>query len=1033
MKKIFLILYSFALLQIHAQIPDWENPAVVGINKEKYHCTLTLPSKQEDCNEVISLNGSWKFHWSKDPWTRPIDFYKENFDISHWDNIIVPGNWQMQGYGIPIYTNWTYPFKKDQPKVTSEPPKEYFSYENRNPVGSYVTTFTVTPQMKEKRIYIQFGGVESAMYIWINGQQVGYSENSMSPAEFDITPFIKNGENRLAVEVYRWSDGSYLEDQDMWRLSGIFRPVELWVRPQTHIRDYTIAATPSPDFKTAEIKADFEIRNTGNKRINDLSVQLLLTGVDNSGQKIERKVNCPLKSIGSNSTTNVALLDLIEKPCLWSAEKPYLYNIEITLRQKNEVLERFQYHTGVRKAEVKGTLLLINGKPVKMKGVNRHEHHPRTGRYMDTETLVKDLKLMKQANINMIRTSHYPDIPLFYELCDKYGFYVMSEANNESHDYGIGNKVIGDNPDWTISHVDRAISLVERDKNHPSILFWSLGNEAGGGLNARAMADTIRAMDPSRIVFYDSDRSVSDIYDDSYLHPDKLIALAKKVTDRPVIMREYAHAMGNSLGNFQEYWDIIESHDNIAGAAIWEWADHGIAKKIDGSPLRYDKNPSRLSLDKDEFWAYGGDFGDQPNSGTFCIDGLISADRSPHPHYYQVQKVYQYIGFKQENNSRIRLENKYWFTNLDEFEYRYEWLRDGKVIQSGNVELQGNVLNIPNKPTPEGEIFLSVSACLKKATLWADKGFEVAKEQFQINTVEQAAITGQNTDKISIHEIAGNINISTGETIVTIDKSNGALTGWEVKGVSLLKGALEPYFWKPANDNQMRNGYDQRLGDWKKAAQEREVKNIQYSSKNGVATVRVDMKLPVGAFYQLQYKVNGQGKIQVDATYQPEKDSIQLIPKFGMRMQLPSDMKTIEWYGRGPFENYPDRKTGYFIKHYSLPLDEFIVNYAVPQDNANRTDVRWFSFGNKTETIKITGLQPLCFRAWPYLEEDMYGKKHPFEIKHQNLINVNIDQNIHGVGGNDAWGARTMDQYTIDGNKPHHYSFIMEHFENIKH
>lgn len=1033
MKKMFLILYFLSLLQLQAQIPDWENPAIIGINKERYHATLTLPSKQRDCNEVISLNGVWKFYWSKDPWVRPVDFYKESFDVSDWDNIVVPGNWQMQGYGIPIYTNWTYPFKKDQPKVTSEPPKEYFSYEHRNPVGSYVTTFVVTPQMKKNKIYIQFGGVESAMYVWINGQKVGYSENSMSPAEFDITPFIKNGQNRLAVEVYRWSDGSYLEDQDMWRLSGIFRSVELWVRPQVHIRDYTITTTPSLDFSTAEIKSDFEIRNTSNKELTNLRVELFFTGVDNAGQKVEKRVSSLLKTIEANSTIHLSLKNLIENPCLWSAEKPYLYNIEISLRQKNEILEEFQYHTGVRRIEVKGSLLLINGKPVKMKGVNRHEHHPRTGRYMDTETLVKDLKLMKQGNINMIRTSHYPDIPLFYELCDKYGFYVMSEANNESHDYGIGNKIIGDNPDWTYAHVDRAVSLVQRDKNHPSIISWSLGNEAGAGLNARAMADTIRTIDSSRIVFYDSDREVSDIYDDSYLHPDKLIALAEKITDRPVIMREYAHAMGNSLGNFQEYWDIIESYDNIAGVAIWEWADHGIAKKIDGSPLRYDKNPSRLPLDIDEFWAYGGDFGDQPNSGAFCIDGLVSADRTPHPHYYQVQKVYQYIGFKQENNSRIRLENKYWFTSLDEFEYHYEWLKDGKIIKSGNLELQGDVLNIPNEPTLEGEIFLNVSACLKNVTLWAGKGFVVAKEQFQINTLKQSTITAQSADKISIHDVGSNIKIKTGETIVTIDKRTGALSGWDVKGASLLKGPLEPYFWKPANDNQMRNGYAQRLGSWRKAAQEREVRNVLYNFKDGIAIVRIDMKLSVGALYQLEYRINGQGKIQVDASYQPQKDSIPLIPKFGMRMQLPADMKTIEWYGRGPFENYPDRKTGYLIGYYSLPLDKFIVNYAVPQDNANRTDVRWFSFGNENETLKITGMQPLSFRAWPYLEEDLENKKHPFEVKHQDFINVNIDQNIHGVGGNDAWGARTLDQYTIDGNKSYHYSFLMEYIENINH
>ena len=520
MKRICVLTGVLLSLVANAQeVRDWENPQVMGINKEDYHVTLTLPSRKSECSEIVSLNGKWKFHWVGNPSERPEDFYMEDFDASGWDEVAVPGNWQMQGYGIPIYTNWTYPFKKDYPYVMGEPPADYFSYENRNPVGSYITSFEVTPQMKDKVLYLHFEGVKSAMYLWVNGHKVGYSENSMSPAEFDITDYVKPGSNKLAVEVYRWSDSSYIEDQDMWRFSGIFRPVELWVRPQTNIRDYRVVAIPSEDFSRAILNADFVIRNQSSKTVKGLKVEAKIShkGADVRSMVSEDVVLEPMQEKVVNLAT------ILDNPLLWSAEKPQLYDVEILLKQRGKVLERLYCHTGVRRVEVKGEVLYINGEKVKFKGVNRHEHHPRTGRYMDEATLRKDLELMKQANINMIRTSHYPSMPLFYELCDIYGFYVMSDANNESHDYGIGNRILGNDPLWKDAFVDRAVSLVKRDVNHPSILVWSLGNESAGGDNPKAMADTIRAMDPRRLVFYDSDRSVSDLYDDSYLTPDRMV------------------------------------------------------------------------------------------------------------------------------------------------------------------------------------------------------------------------------------------------------------------------------------------------------------------------------------------------------------------------------------------------------------------------------------------------------------------------------------------------------------------------------
>ena len=1027
-RNLFLSTLALALsLQAGAQgLPDWEDPRIIGINKEAYHATLTLPSQKAECEEVRSLDGQWKFRWSKDPLHRPADFYREDSDTSGWDEITVPGNWQMQGYGMPIYTNWTYPFVKDAPYVMGQPPKEYFSHENRNPVGSYITEFEISPEEAGKAVFLHFEGVKSAMYVWVNGQKVGYSENSMSPAEFNITSHIRPGTNRLAVEVYRWSDSSYIEDQDMWRLSGIFRPVELWVRPQAHIRDYTVEAVPSDDFSSASVNGSFRLRNLSEKAVKGLSVVMKISGKDIHGYDISKALSSEVFEIAPGAEMEINLETVLKAPRLWSAEKPELYNVEISLMQKKKAVEKLHCNTGVRSIEVDGEVLLVNGKKVKLKGVNRHEHHPRTGRYMDEATLRKDLEMMKQANINMIRTSHYPSMPLFYELCDIYGFYVMSDANNESHDYGIGNRKLGNDPMWKDAFLDRAVSLVTRDRNHPCILFWSLGNESIGGENARAMADTVKALDPRRIVFYDSDRSVSELHDDSYLSPERMEAAAQRITDKPFIMREYVHAMGNSLGNLQEYWDIIEKRDDIAGAAIWQWNDHGIAKKTDGSPLKYGKDPSGdLTLHEDEYWAFGGDFGDHPNSGATLINGLVGADRVPNPHYHQVSKVYQNIGFGPFENGRIALVNKHFFTSLDEFDYKYEWYRDGIKIGERQAVMREDSLVIPYIPEGKGELILNVYAVLKQDKIWAEKGFAVAKEQYVVRSFDAGGIKVSGPEPL-LEVSDSTVSITSGKETFTFSIGSGALESWVSGQKELLRGPLAPYFWKPANENQKKNGYDNRLGAWKNAAEERTVIHHSAEMKEGLAVVTFDFEMSIGAALRLEYTADGQGRLQVRMQYMPLKEDLPLMPKVGMRMRIPSEYSLVRWYGRGPWENYPDRKTGCFIGEYSLPLDEFIVDYAMTQDNSNRCDTRWFSFGGPAGRIRITGLEDLNFRAWPYSEDDLEGSTHPFDLPQRDYINVNIDYRIHGVGGNDGWGARTMDAYTIDANQSCSFGFILE-------
>ena len=815
MKRVLVVLAALLALQAQAQTHDWENPAVLGINKLPYHATLQLPSKQKECKEIISLDGQWLFHWSKKPEERPFNFYKEDYDVSQWGKITVPGNWQLQGYGTPIYVNMNYPFAKDRPSVTSEPPKDWTAYENRNPVGSYVTFVDVTKDMLSKNLILHFGGVHSAMYLWVNGQKVGYSQNSMSPAEFDVTKYMRAGKNKIAVEVYRWSDGSYLECQDMWRLSGIFRSVQLWVRPLVHIADYKIEAIPNADYSQFTVNAKITVCNTGKKTAKDLLVQLQMACPELYGVNVDPNhrniANHCISKLHAGDTTVVELTYHYDTPPrLWTAEKPWLYPFTLQLlgMKDSKNNEEFAYHFGVKKVEIVGEVFKINGKIVKLRGVNRHDHHPKTGRYVDNATYEQDIRLMKQANVNFLRTSHYPDREYLYELCDKWGIYVMDEANHETHGYGYANKVMGEDLTFQQAHVDRAESLVKRDFNHPCVILWSLGNEGAQGPNIKAMYDKVKELDTTRPPFYDSDRRYSDIWDDSYLYPEDLHREAEKVSDKPFMMREYAHAMGNSCGNLQEYWDVIYADSSIVGAAIWDWVDQGI--------------------EKDGVFLYGGDFGDKPNDGQFCINGIVGPDRKPHPHYYEVQHVYQPLQFIRETDGTIHIINHDSFTSINEYDITYDTLRYNS------------------------ETVLNVSARLKEAKPWAPKGFVVAREQF--------VITPYVFPSRPSHE---------DNAIVTI--CGNSLTSWIVDGKEVLQAPLEPYFWKPENDNQSAAGFARRVAMWK------EVKDVK-----------------------VNYTVINDHSILVEMDYLPTTQDRPVMPKFGMRMHLPADYTQVKYYGRGP-------------------------------------------------------------------------------------------------------------------------------------
>ena len=978
MKRNRLLAFSLWLLAFGASAQttrDWENPAVLGINKLPYHATLQLPSQWKACKEIVSLDGQWLFHWSRNPDERPADFYKEDYDVSGWDRIAVPGNWQTQGYDTPIYININYPFVRNRPSVTTEPPKDWTAYENRNPVGSYVTFVDVTKEMLSKDLILHFGGVHSAMYLWVNGQRVGYSQNSMSPAEFDVTKYMRAGRNRLAVEVYRWCDGSYLEDQDMWRLSGIFREVQLWVRPLVHIADYRVTAVPNDDFTSAQVNATVTVYNRGKKKAKGLRAVVRVSPFSPMLKTV------PLLTVGD--TVTVELTCTIDKPQLWSAEKPNLYPFSVELLDaQDNVVEHFDYHLGVKRVECVGEVFKINGKNVKLRGVNRHDHHPRTGRYVDDATYEQDLQLMKQANINFLRTSHYPDREYLYELCDRWGIYVMDEANQESHGYGYANHEMGEDPAWRDAHVDRAESLVKRDYNHPCVILWSLGNEGGVGPNIQAMYDTLVALDSTRLPFYDCHPRYSALHDFGYPTPDVLKTEAEKETEKPLIAREYAHAMGNSMGNFQEYWDVIYADSSIAGAAVWDWVDQGLSEELrvkseefataipSPEPLGTPEGNSSLFTLHSSF-LYGGDFGDQPNDGNFCINGLVAPDRTPHPHYYEVQYVYQPITFKRDGDGTIRIINRDSFTDPGEYDITCDTVSYGS------------------------ERLMNVYARLKEDKPWAEKGFVVAREQFVLQPYEYPQSANLSAP---LHHREGS-----GGGSVTIN--GNTLSSWIVDGREVLQGPLEPYFWKPENDNQRAAGFARRVAEWK------EVKDVT-----------------------VHYTVIDDHTILVEMDYLPTATDRPVIPKVGMRMRLPADYTQIRYYGRGPWENYPDRKRSAFLDIYEMPLSEYETEYIRPQDNANRCDIRWFEIGPQTSALsprlRIDGLQPLCIRAWDYGEEDLdAAPRHPQDIQRGRFVNLNIDLNIHGVGGVDTWGQRTLPQYTIDGNQPYHYAFMLSYRE----
>jgi len=1040
MKRVFAVvvflLSSVIGISLHGPkgqqpLPDWENPRVFGINKEPAHATLTpYPNepaalRAQTSPYVNSLNGAWKFWWVRTPAERPMDFYKPQFDTSGWKEIRVPSNWEIEGYGTPIYTNITYPFKRDAPRVTEEPPSDWTAYKERNPVGSYRRTFRLPAAWAGRQTFLVFGGVSSAFYVWVNGQRVGYSEDSRLPAEFNITRQVKPGENVLAVEVYRWSDGSYLEDQDFWRLSGIFRDVKLISRAPLYVRDFYVRTALDAEYRDASLRLKVKLTNSS-EQDEPASVDAKL--LDQRGVAVFRTLR-KVSTVRRQSEATLEFEQPVSNPKKWSAEEPNLYTLLLTLKESGgRVVESIPWRVGFRSSEIKNGQILFNGKPIMLKGVNRHEHDPDLGQVVTAERMIEDIRLMKQHNINAVRTCHYPNDPRWYDLCDRYGLYVLDEANIESHGYGKNEEQrISTGEDFTAAHIERVGRTIERDKNHASIFMFSLGNEAGTGRNNAAARDWAKTHYPEFAIAYEpGDSRHGDAYSPMYTPPDQLVpSWEQHGRGRPMFLIEYAHAMGNSVGNLQEYWTIFESHRQMQGGFIWDWVDQGLRKKgAGGKP----------------FWIYGGDFGDKPNDDNFCTNGLVFPDRTPHPSLAEVKKVYQFIKVEPVDlkTGRVRIHNKYLFRDLSFVDGTWELAENGVVIQRGRLRTlaippgQSQEISLGVRPprlAPGAEYFLKVIFALASHTAWAPKGQIIAWDQYQMpyNAPPVSAPNSTTFPVLRLTESADSFTVSGTRFTIRFGKKSGALEAYELGGRRLITGALVPNFWRPPTDNDRGNRMPERLRMWRDAGPQRRMTSVT-AEQVALQVVRVTTvaTLPVGdSVYRNTYIVCGDGSIEVESSFSPSAKAPEL-PRVGMQLKIAGDLSTVNWYGRGPHENYWDRNTGAAVGRYTSPVESLFVPYIEPQESGNRTDVRWATFTDRRGVgLRATGMPLFYFSAWRFPMEELEARKHPFEIVQSDDITLNLDYRQMGVGGNNSWGAWPLPEYRLPA-KHYEYKFRLD-------
>lgn len=1038
-KTLYIIGFLIISLTIKAQnkAPFWLDEKINEENREPMHASyyvyenevLAKKGDWKQSNNYLNLNGNWKFKYEESPNNLPIGFEKIDFNDVSWDNFKIPANWDVNGYGYPIYTNTTYEFAN---WITVNPPQVPIKY---NPTGVYRKTVTIDDSWKDKDVLLHVGAAKSNLTVWVNGAYVGYGEDGKLPQEFKLNKFLKIGKNTIVLKVMKWSDGSYLECQDFWRMSGITRDTYLYARNKTHLIDFEIIPDLDDTYKDGTLKISTEFSNIDKKKKYSLEVQL------KDREKVIASKSIKIKKAIEKSFFNFS----INNPKKWSAEIPNLYQIYFILKdEKDNIVEVIPQKVGFRKVEIKGGQLLVNGQPIYIKGVNRHETDPTTGQTVSRERMEQDIKRLKQFNINAVRTSHYPNDEYFYELCDTYGIYVVDEANLESHGMGYEiTKTLGNKLDWELAHLQRMQRMVERDKNHPSIIIWSMGNEAGNGYNFYRGYLWIKDRDPSRPIQYERATAGgwegktlkfdwnSDIVDPMYSSPKGMedYIAANPNPNRPFIQCEYAHAMGNSMGNFKDYWDVIRKHKNFQGGFIWDMIDQSIYKtKKDGT----------------QFFAYGGDFGpkDVPSDNNFLNNGVFNPEREPNPHAFEVRSVLQDIhtSWKNKDDISINIFNEFFFKDLSNVSLHWTLLLDGIEDKSGFInDLEINPqkektytlpIHLENKTYKEA--FVNISYRLKEKEPLLPKGFEIASEQLHLKGYWKNNMFITDETKIAIKKENNSIVFKSEKAELSFDRKTGFINRYKFKNEAILKRdyQLKPNFWRAPNDNDMGAQFHKKLLPWKQAVENSTLISFDYEKvENSKITTTVIYNLPhVFSELIITYTFNSAGVLEVQQKLNIDKNrETPLLPRFGMEMILPKTFSNLSYYGRGPYENYSDRNYSAKVGLYNQTVSEQYYPYIRPQETGNKTDVRWLELSNSKVKLHIESNHLFSMTALHYLTEDLddgleKNQRNAADLEERDLTSLKIDGKQMGLGSIDSWGAWPMEKYLLK-DKSYEYQF----------
>lgn len=1028
-RKVLICALASVGLTAFAQQPEWQDPNVNAINRAAMHTNyFAYESEQaalKGCrlasDNYMTLNGTWKFKWVQNADQRPTDFYKVDFNDKGWDNIQVPGVWELNGYGDPIYVNVGYPWRS---QYKNNPP--YVPTVN-NHVGTYRKEIELPADWKGRQIMAHFGSVTSNMYLWVNGKFVGYSEDSKLEAEFDLTKYLRPGKNIIAFQVFRWCDGTYLEDQDFFRYSGVGRDCYLYTRTANHIEDIRITPDLDAQYKDGTLQIDIQMKGKG-------TVDLKL--LDKEGKEV---TTAQVKGSGKQTASMT-----VSNPAKWTAETPNLYTLVANLQENGKIIESIPVKVGFRKIELKNGQILVNGQAVLFKGADRHEMDPDKGYVVSRERMIQDIKRMKELNINAVRTCHYPDNNLWYDLCDEYGIYVVAEANIESHGMGYGDETLAKNPLFAKAHLERNQRNVQRGYNHPSIIFWSLGNEAGFGPNFEACYKWIKAEDKTRAVQYEQagTNEYTDIFCPMYYSYESCENYSKGNIDKPLIQCEYAHAMGNSQGGFKEYWDLVRKYPKYQGGFIWDF--------VDQSARWYTK-------DGKEFYGYGGDFNRYDASdNNFQNNGLISPDRVPNPHAHEVGYIYQNIWVKPVDlqKGEISIYNENFFRDLSDFYAEWQLLANGEVLQSGiindlkvgpqqtvNQKLNYTLDNI----CPCKEVLLNVAFKLKNTETLLPAGFAVAQQQLSVreykapeNLLTEKKIAHDYTPAPVVEDNDSYYLIVKGENFhIDFERRSGYLSLYDVNGLSILdEGAqLTPNFWRAPTDNDMGAGLQKKYLAWKNP--EIKLTSLEHATENGLVVVTAKYDMPtVSAKLTLTYRINKEGAIEVTQSMTTDKNAkVSNMFRFGMRAALNKNLSNIQYYGRGPIENYSDRNNSTNIGKYAQTVDEQFYSYIRPQETGTKTDIRWWNQTNKGGNgIQLVGKTPFSASALHYTMESLddgleKDQRHSELVPQTDCVNFCIDKVQMGLGCVNSWGALPLDKYMVP-YQDYEFTFVIKPIQN---